>query len=162
MKPKMDQWYELEDIDHELMKFAVIIATFHNQFIIIHNKKRGGWEIPGGSREEGEPIIHTASRELFEETGAVRFELTPFGIYEWRGSYGMVFCAEVEELQPLPAFEIEEIKFEDELPEGMNFGEMFYLFHDKWLERKNWRLTTHSIAIKGNSNQEMSTFESRS
>lgn len=67
----MSQWYELDEVDHELMKFAVIIATFQNQYIIIHNNKRGGWEIPGGSRETGESIVQTASRELYEETGAV-------------------------------------------------------------------------------------------
>jgi 8-oxo-dGTP diphosphatase len=80
----MNHWYELNEIDHESIKFAVIIAKFNNQFIIIKNKKRGGWEIPGGNREIGESILHTASRELFEETGAVRLELTPFGIsLEW-------------------------------------------------------------------------------
>ncbi|MBD3922133.1 NUDIX domain-containing protein [Paenibacillus sp. PR3] len=141
----MSQWFELDEVDHEHMKFAVIIATFHDQYIIIHNKKRGGWEIPGGSREPGESIVQTASRELYEETGAVRFDLMPFGIYEMNGSYGMVFYAKVEELSALPAFEIEAIRFEDVLPEGMNFDEMFYIFNDKWMERKYKMHTLYSI-----------------
>jgi len=142
------QWFELDEVDHELMKFAVVIATFRDQYIIIYNKKREGWEIPGGSREPGESIVQTAIRELYEETGAVQFEIMPFGIYEWNGSCGMVFYAKVEQLNALPAFEIEAIKFEDVLPEGMNFGEMFYIFNEKWMERKNKRHRQYSIDIR--------------
>ncbi|WP_373231352.1 NUDIX domain-containing protein [Cohnella sp.] len=144
----MSHWYELNEIDHEPIKFAVLIAKFKNQFIIINNKKRGGWEIPGGNREEGETILHTASRELFEETGAIRFDLTPFGIYQWNGSFGMVFFAEVQVINDLPEFEIEEIKFEDVLPEGMNFGDMFYIFSDKWNKVKDKKLKKYSVEIK--------------
>ncbi|MFC5470762.1 NUDIX domain-containing protein, partial [Cohnella suwonensis] len=145
---KMDRWYELSDIEHEPVKFAVVIAKFKNQFIIIYNKKRGGWEIPGGNREKGEALLHTASRELFEETGAVRFELIPFGIYQWNESLGMVFFAEVQEIDNIPDFEIDEIKFEDALPEGMNFGNMFYIFVDKWNEIKDKKLKKYNIDIK--------------
>ncbi|MHA6484092.1 NUDIX hydrolase [Paenibacillus sp. strain BS8-2] len=143
----MNDWYELNEIDHELVNFAVLLAKFKNQFIIIHNKNRGGWEIPGGKREIGESILQAASRELYEETGAVRFELIPFGIYQWRGSFGMVFNAEVEELSKLPGFEIEEIKFEDVLPLGMNFGEMFYIYNDKWNQITKNTLTKYNIDI---------------
>ncbi|AZS16573.1 NUDIX hydrolase [Paenibacillus lutimineralis] len=144
----MRQWYELNEINHDLLKFAVLIAKYNNQFIIINNEKRGGWEVPGGTREIGETILHTASRELYEETGAVRFELTPFGIYQLNGSFGMVFFAEVEEMSTLPGFEIEEIKFEDDLPEGMNFGDLYYSSYDRWNERKDKRLEKYAIDIK--------------
>ncbi|MFC5471890.1 NUDIX domain-containing protein [Cohnella suwonensis] len=144
----MDRWYELNDVEHEPVKFAVVIAKFKNQFIIIYNKKRGGWEIPGGNRENGETLLHTASRELFEETGAVRFELIPFGIYQWNESLEMVFFAEVHEIDNIPDFEIDEIKFEDALPEGMNFGNMFYIFADKWNEVKDKKLKKYNIDIK--------------
>jgi 8-oxo-dGTP diphosphatase len=129
----MDGWYEWNEIDQDLMKFAVIIARFNGQFVIIKNRKRGGWEIPGGNREPGEAISDTARRELYEETGAIQFEIAPFGIYLWRGSYGMVFAAEIKEFASLPNYEIEEMKFVDSLPEGLNFGDMFYLFVEKWI-----------------------------
>lgn len=29
----MRQWYELYEINHELLKFAVMIAKYNNQFI---------------------------------------------------------------------------------------------------------------------------------
>lgn len=143
----MSQWFELHKIDHDSIKFAVLITKFNDQFIIISNKKRGGWEIPGGNREIGESILYTASRELFEETGAVKFELTPFGIYRWCGSFGMVFYAEVEEINTLPESEIDEIKCVDVLPKGLNFGDMFYIFSDKWDEHKDKKLTKYSIDI---------------
>ncbi|WMT39643.1 NUDIX domain-containing protein [Paenibacillus sp. D2_2] len=144
----MRHWYELNEINHEIIRFTILIAKYNNQFIIINNTKRGGWEIPGGSREIGESVLYTASRELYEETGAVRFELTPFGIYQLNGSYGMVFFAEVEEMSTLPNFEIEEIKFEDDMPEGMNFGDLFYNLYDRWNERKDKRLEKYAIDIK--------------
>ncbi|WP_054955572.1 NUDIX hydrolase [Paenibacillus dakarensis] len=143
----MSRWFELNEADHALIKFAVIIAKYNDQFIIIFNKKRNGWEIPGGNREEGESILYTASRELYEETGAVKFELTPFGIYEWKESLGMAFYAEVIKLSSLPNFEIEEIKLIDELPEQMNFGDMFYTLLSKWRVLKEMHLRTYSIDI---------------
>ncbi|MDQ0112361.1 NUDIX hydrolase [Paenibacillus harenae] len=133
----MDGWFEWNEVNQELMQFAVIIARFNNQFVIIKNRKRGGWEVPGGRREPGEYILDTARRELFEETGAIQFEIAPFGIYSWRGSYGMVFEANIKEFASLPDYEIEEIKFVDTLPAGLNFGDMFYLFVEKWRHRFN-------------------------
>jgi 8-oxo-dGTP diphosphatase len=60
----------------------------------------------------------------------------------------MVFYAEIEEMIPLPAFEIEEIKLEDVLPEGLNFGDMFYTFNEKWNVRKDKKLPRYSIDIR--------------
>lgn len=144
----MNKWYEINEINHELIKFAVILAKYKDQYIIIHNKKRSGWEIPGGNREIGESILHAASRELFEETGAIKFELIPFGIYKWNESFGMVFYATVVEINTLPEFEIEEIKFEDELPKGMNFGDMFYIYDNKWSQYRDKKLTKYKIDIR--------------
>ncbi|MFX3649380.1 MAG: NUDIX domain-containing protein [Paenibacillus sp.] len=143
----MSQWFELDELDPELSKFAVVISKYNHQFIIIKNRKRGGWEIPGGNKEIGETILHTASRELYEETGAMRFELTPYGVYEWNGSFGMVFYAEVISLGSLPDSEIDEILLVDVLPEGMNFGDMFYLFSDRWNGLEKYELKKYTIEI---------------
>ncbi|WP_339302865.1 NUDIX domain-containing protein [Paenibacillus sp. FSL R5-0519] len=143
----MSQWFDLDELDPELIKFAVIIAKYNHKFIIIKNRKRGGWEIPGGNKEIGETILHTASRELYEETGAVHFELTPYGVYEWNGSFGMVSYAEVILLGSLPYSEIDEILLVDVLPEGMNFGDMFYHFLDRWDGLDNHELEKYTIQI---------------
>jgi 8-oxo-dGTP diphosphatase len=143
----MIQWHELTEIDHELVKFVVLVTHYNNQWIIIKNSKRGGWEIPGGNREPGEPLLTAAGRELFEETGAIKFDLEPFGIYQWNGNYGMVFFANIERMAELPDYEIEEIKAVDRLPEGLNFGDMFYILHRKWNEYKHKNTRKQSIDI---------------
>lgn len=147
----MGHWYDINEINHDAIQFAIMLTTFKDKFIIIHNSKRGGWEIPGGNRESGETMLETASRELYEETGAVEFELTPYGIYKLNGSLGMVFYAKVEVLEELPKSEITEIKFEDNLPEGMNFGDMFYLFSDKWDECADKQMKKNMITIRKSS-----------
>ncbi|WP_182301361.1 NUDIX domain-containing protein [Cohnella cholangitidis] len=144
----MYQWHELSEIDHELVKFVVLIAQYNNQFIIVKNSKRGGWEIPGGNREPGEPLFTAASRELYEETGAIQSDLEPFGIYMWNGNYGMVFFAEIHLMAELPAYEIEEVKEVDQLPEGLNFGEMFYFVHRKWTEYEHKNTQTRRMDIR--------------
>lgn len=39
------------------------------EFLMVRNRKRGGWELPGGRAEPGETAAACASREFFEETG---------------------------------------------------------------------------------------------
>ncbi|MDQ1912195.1 NUDIX domain-containing protein [Paenibacillus sp. GD4] len=132
-------WYETHEIQDELIQFVVMVTAYQGKWVIIKNKKRGGWEIPGGNKEKGEACLAAAARELYEETGAVHFELEPFGIYKWNGSYGMVYFAEIFGLERLPDFEIEEMKLVEQYPEGLNFGGMFYLFLEQWecYERKH-------------------------
>jgi len=114
-------WYEIDQINQDKIKYVIILATYKARYIIIKNKKRGGWEIPGGNRETGESILAAASRELFEETGAYNFDIEPYGVYELNGSFGVVFFSNVLELTDLPDYGIEEIKFVEELPENLNF-----------------------------------------
>lgn len=144
----MIPWYELNEINNDLIKFVILIAEFNDQLIIIRNKKRGGWEIPGGNREPGESLLFTASRELYEETGATQFELEAFGITMLNGNHGMVFFAGIESMSDLPNYEIDEIKFVDQLPEGLNFGEMFYTVLNKWNKYSRKNTQQHSIDIK--------------
>lgn len=144
----MIPWYELNEVHDDLIKFVILIAEFNDQLIIIRNKKRGGWEIPGGNRELGESLLFTASRELYEETGATRFDLEAFGVTMLNGNHGMVFFAGIHQIADLPDYEIDEIKFVDQLPEGLNFGNMFYTALSKWNEYSRKNTQKHSIDIK--------------
>ena len=128
------QWYGLINIDEEKLKYTVLLSKYEDKYILIRNRSRTIWELPGGKREEDESILQSAGRELFEETGAVEFELTPIGIYSINESFGMVYFADVIELGELPDFEIEEIRFVEELPEGLNYGNVYYELFDKWKE----------------------------
>jgi hypothetical protein len=148
----MIQWYAMDDVSHDLIKFVILLAEYKGQLVIIKNPKRGGWEIPGGTREPGEQLLATARRELYEETGATQSEFEAFGILRWNGSFGMVFHAKILEMAKLPSYEIEEVKLVDRLPDGLNFGEMFYTVFDKWNEYRHRKkhenrlleiLTTH-------------------
>ncbi|ANA82339.1 NUDIX domain-containing protein [Paenibacillus glucanolyticus] len=129
-------WHELYEIDRFTIKYVVLIAKSKSQFILIRNKNRTVWELPGGKIEQNEQLIEAASRELFEETGALIFDLVEIGIYQMNGEYGVVFEADVEELGELPDFEIAEIQLSEYLPEGLNYGEIYYHIYEKYQEIK--------------------------
>ncbi|WP_052088118.1 NUDIX domain-containing protein [Paenibacillus wynnii] len=140
-------WFTTYQIPDELVTFAVILAKYNKDYVIIKNRNRGGWEIPGGRREEGETIQQTACRELYEETGAVKFNTAPYGIYSYNDTYGMAFVAEVVEIEKLPDFEIEEIKFVEVLPRNLNFGILFHHLTEK-LEEVKSKLDWQSVHMK--------------
>ena len=95
-----------EQIDDELLKFAVIIARTDGKWVFCKHKERDTYEVPGGHREAGENISETAKRELKEETGAIDFEIKPVCIYSVKGktrvneniedeTFGMLFIADI-------------------------------------------------------------------
>ena len=73
------QFYE--EIEDQLLKFAVIISKYQNKWVFCKHKLRDTFEIPGGHREENENILETAKRELYEETGAIDFKIKPICVY---------------------------------------------------------------------------------
>lgn len=125
------EWYGLVEMDDRLLKYTVIFARMNGQFILIRNRNQTVWELPGGKREEGETNAQAAGRELYEETGALEYELTPVGVYALHGSFGMVYVAEVRRLGELPAYEIAEIRLAEELPPDLRYGNIYYGLYDK-------------------------------
>jgi 8-oxo-dGTP diphosphatase len=113
------EFYEMADLAEEKIAFVVIVARYAGQWILVRHRERTTWEIPGGHREALEDLPKAAERELYEETGARRFTLTPVAVYSVRtataSSYGKLFYAEIAELGPLPEFEIAEIKLVTDL-----------------------------------------------
>lgn len=118
-----------------LLKFAVIIARMEGKWVLCRHKDRNTWEFPGGHREEGESILETARRELYEETGATDFQIEPVGIYSVEGdypinrefggkTYGMLYCAQIRSLEGDLACEIEEIMRTKQLPENWTYPDI--------------------------------------
>lgn len=118
-------FYDLNAIEDTKLKFAVIMANHKGKWVLVRHKERSTWEIPGGHREENEDINFTASRELVEETGAKNFRIMPVCIYSVTRdeieSFGKLFYSEVESLDQLPNFEIDEIKLFDTIPQNLTY-----------------------------------------
>jgi 8-oxo-dGTP diphosphatase len=135
-------FYDLNTIEDNKLLFAVIMTKFNGQWLYVRHKDRDTWEIPGGHREENENIYDTASRELFEETGATRFRLTPICIYsverdenvDYTESYGQLFYSEVETLDNLLHFEIDETKSFEDMPVNLTYPLIQPFLHKKAIE----------------------------
>ena len=122
------KYYKPGEINNEKFQFAIISASYKGKWIFVRNKERVTWEIPGGHREVNENINATASRELYEESGATDFEIEPVCDYTVTigetTTYGRLFYAKVNEFGPLPDSEIGEIKLSESLPEHLTYAEI--------------------------------------
>jgi Uma2 family endonuclease/8-oxo-dGTP pyrophosphatase MutT (NUDIX family) len=118
-------FYAVNYVANEHYKFAVIVSRYDGKWVFCKHKDRTTYEIPGGHREENEIIDNTAKRELYEETGATEFKLSPVSVYsvEVNGqeTFGMLFYAEITAMGELPDLEIEKIELFDELPDQLTY-----------------------------------------
>lgn len=110
------------------LTYVVMGARYQGQWIFVRHHQRLTWEMPAGHIEPGEVPDHAATRELYEETGAIRSSLAVTSDYSVtvgeKCEYGRLYCAEVKELGPLPEYEIEEIKLFGELPSRLTYPEV--------------------------------------
>ena len=115
-----------DSIADEKLKFAVIISKSGGKWVFCKHKDRDTFEVPGGHREENENIEETAKRELYEETGATQFSLTPICVYSVIGknrvnasgeeAFGMLYFADITMFEEELHSEMEKVVLFDELP----------------------------------------------
>lgn len=66
----------LNNIEDKEIKFAVIISrTNDGEGVLCKHKEKNTFEFPGGHREKSETILEAAKRELFEEIGAIQYDI---------------------------------------------------------------------------------------
>ncbi|MBN1989935.1 MAG: NUDIX domain-containing protein [Bacteroidales bacterium] len=106
--------------------YVVIAAKHQNRWLWVRHRDRDTWEMPGGHVEPNETVNNAASRELFEETGAIAYTLAPIADFavEFKGklSWNRLFLAHIETLGPLPESEIKEVKLFDHLPSTLTYS----------------------------------------
>ena len=129
--------YDLGICDEKEYTRVVCVCRYHGKYVFSYNKKRNGWEIPGGHIEEGETWEEAARREMYEETGATKMELTPICVYKI-STYGLLCFCEILEMEDLPKeFEMSEILFSNTLPDQLTFPESNHLFFKTVKEKMN-------------------------
>ena len=114
--------YELGSLKN--YKFVVVLSRYDGRVLLSRHRERSTWETQGGHIEQGEAPMDAAKRELYEESGAEEFSLSPLG------DYWMVFTAVIYKLGKLPQSEMAETKTFDALPENLTYPAITpVLFH---------------------------------
>lgn len=118
-------FHDLGSLNEELLGFVTIPAKYKGKWIFVRHKERETWEVPGGHIEIGESVLGAARRELFEESGAIEFDIQPICDFsvatESKITYGRLFIGEIGKLGDLPEFEIGEIKLFDDIPDNLTY-----------------------------------------
>lgn len=120
-----------DNVEDNLLKFAVIISRSNGKWVFCRHKERDTYEVPGGHREEGESIEETARRELIEETGAIDFSIVPVCVYSVTGrnrvnetgqeTFGKLFYSEIYSFTQELHSEMESVRLFQELPDQWTY-----------------------------------------
>ena len=105
-------------------KYVVTLSICEGRVMLSRHRARTTWESQGGHVEAGESAIEAAKRELYEESGAVEYDIVPLCDYRVGEANGAVFVAHIHKLGVLPESEIAEVRFFDGLPENLTYPQI--------------------------------------
>ena len=115
--------------ENDHLIYVVLVSRYQKQWVVVRHKQRSTWEVPGGHIEPGETPDMAAARELFEETGALKFTVNPVADYsvtkeDGIKGWGRLYFCDVTELGPLEPSEIAEVMLVSELPENLTYKDI--------------------------------------
>lgn len=144
------EFYPIKEIPDNKLLFAVVMARTTCGWLFARHRDRLTWDMPGGHREESEPIWNTASRELYEETGAIASMIVPVSAYSVddgeKLTYGAIFFAEVKCIEALPNSEMAEVQCCKKMPEELTYPEIQPLLFNAGMEfALSWDYTMSDV-----------------
>lgn len=109
----------------EQYKFVVCVTKLNDRYLLSRRRYRATWETQGGHIEPGESPESAARRELYEECGALDYDISYlcdyYGYDDISYAWGAVFRVDVRTLGELPDSEMAEARAFDELPENLTY-----------------------------------------
>lgn len=121
------QFYDINDSNKP--NVVVIYAKYNDRIVMCKHEKRETWEIPGGHIEKDESAELAAKRELYEETGAIEFNLMPVCKYSFEmdgnNIFSIMYKAEINKMVNLPNFEIKQVNFFEKIPDNVTYPEIY-------------------------------------
>ena len=108
-------------------KYVVVLSRYEGKILLSRHRERSTWETQGGHVEPGETPLEAARRELYEESGAMQYDIIPLCDYRaWdehtgKGATGAVFAADIHTLVDIPQSEMAEVRTFDALPENITY-----------------------------------------
>jgi len=124
--------------------FVVIFCRYQDKWLYCRIKDSDTYGNAGGHIEPGELPLEAAKRELQEETGAIKFDITPAFDYSVQNandySTGQVYFAHIHELGELPDYEMAEIRLYETMPEKLRFPQILPVLYEKmqaWINQNS-------------------------
>lgn len=132
-------------------KYVIVISVYQENILLSKHRGRDTWETQGGHIESGEEPLDAAKRELFEESGALEFDIRPIFDY-WAGdeksvTNGVVFVAHINKLGELPESEMEKIGQFSLLPDKLTYPDIIPKIYQYALRAKLLTTPTHNCSI---------------
>lgn len=137
----------------ETYKYVVVLSEYNGKILLSRHKGRTTWETQGGHIEDGETPLDAAKRELYEESGAIDFDIEPLCDYRaWNedtghGANGVVFKAIIRELGNIPESEMAEVQTFDSLPNELTYPAITPVLF-RYLETGQNSVVLHRMKLK--------------